>query len=289
MVMRSIITSFLCILVSFNFVAQVDTVNLFIESGELVLANGTSIPYLVYSKENLFNRNSSLIIKDLGQDVCFKVKNNDDQAHGFEINDLGQIPLIDPGNTGFLTITLTQQGVFRYFDPLNLPYFSHIGLSGTLHVKSPTDQTPYFYWDIREHQTDWNDQILSGGLPLLTSYDPKQFTINGNVNEGIESDTLAKITGNVGEEFRLVILNHGLSIHSMHFHGYHGVILSSSKSPTHVGREKDSFPIYPEEHLILSFTPDKPGEYPVHDHNLVAVTSGGIYHAGMITTLVIEP
>jgi hypothetical protein len=35
--------------------------------------------------------------------------------------------------------------------------------------------------------------------------------------------------------------------------------------------------------------PDKPGEYPIHDHNLVAVTGGGMYHAGMISTIVVTP
>jgi heme/copper-type cytochrome/quinol oxidase subunit 2 len=282
-----IILSLLC--VSFVSFSQIDTVFLYIESGTLELANNNSAQYIVFAKENTFQRNSSLIIKNQGQNVCFKVQNNDSQIHGFEINELGSIPQINPGEFGLLTVLLDQSGVFRYFDPVNSPYFSHIGLSGTLHVKDDSDLIQYYYWDIREHRSEWNQLILSGGTPDLLTYDPNQFAINGNIHDGIESDTLAKIHGNVGQEFRLVLVNHGFSIHSMHFHGYHGIILNSSKSPSHVGREKDSFPIYPMEYLVLSFTPDKPGEYPVHDHNLVAVTSGGIYHAGMITTLVIEP
>lgn len=131
--------------VSFSIFGQVDTVYLYIESGELELANGASAQYIVYSNEDLFNRNSSLIIKEQGQEVCFKVKNNDTQVHGFELSGLlGLTPTINPGEFGLLTLTLTQSGVFKYFDPVNDPYFSHVGLSGTLHVKNPSDLTSYF-------------------------------------------------------------------------------------------------------------------------------------------------
>lgn len=289
MILKNLFFGFSIFLLGGYSLGQVDTIYVFIESGTLALANGQSATYTVYSDEPSFKNNSKLIIKEEGAVVCFKVKNNDVNQHGFEVQGYGSIPSIAPGTTALLNETLNSSGVFRYFDPINYPYNAHIGLSGTLHVKATTDQIKYYYWDIREHETNWNSQIVSGGSPVLTSYDPNQFTINGNIHDGIELDTLAKITGNVGTEYRLVVVDHGLSIHSLHFHGYHGTILFSSKNVTHVGREKDTFPVYPEEILIVSITPDKPGEYPVHDHNLIAVTSGGLYHAGMITTLVIAP
>ena len=83
--------------------------------------------------------------------------------------------------------------------------------------------------------------------------------------------------------------NTGQSIHSMHFHGYHATILYSSKNQTHVGRSKDTFPIHSMQTLVLQIVPDKPGTYPVHDHNLVAVTGNNVYPNGMFTTLLINP
>ena len=43
------------------------------------------------------------------------------------------------------------------------------------------------------------------------------------------------------------------------------------------------------EVLKLELIPDKPGVYPVHDHNLIGVTGGMFYPNGMFTTLRIVP
>jgi hypothetical protein len=51
---------------------------------------------------------------------------------------------------------------------------------------------------------------------------------------------------------------------------------------------KDTFPIQPLETLLLQLVPHQVGEYPVHDHNLVAVSAGGIYPNGMFLTLLIQ-
>ncbi len=77
-------------------------------------------------------------------------------------------------------------------------------------------------------------------------------------------------------------------IHSLHFHGYHLKIVFSSKTPSNVGRLKDTFPVHSMESIILELIPDQVGEYPVHDHNLVAVSGGNIYPNGMFLTLLIQ-
>ena len=43
------------------------------------------------------------------------------------------------------------------------------------------------------------------------------------------------------------------------------------------------------ETLILQIVPDKEGEYPIHDHNLVAVTGNNIYPNGIFTSILISP
>lgn len=265
------------------------SVRLVIRAGNLSMNDGTSLPYKIYTTQSSFVEKSDLFIWQAGDIVTLKVVNADVEDHGFALDngtDFGSIP---SGDSVEQVLPNLSEGVYRYFDPFNFPYNQYIGLAGIIHVKAITDQTPYFYWDLREHQVAWNTDIISGSSPIINQYDPFYFTINGNSEPDINSDTIARVTGNVGNEVRIVIVNNGMSIHSMHFHGYHAILLKNSKNATHEGREKDTFPVYPKEHVILSFIPDKPGEYPVHDHNLVAVTGGGIYHAGMFTTLLIEP
>jgi hypothetical protein len=43
------------------------------------------------------------------------------------------------------------------------------------------------------------------------------------------------------------------------------------------------------EGSVFRLIPDQPGEFPVHDHNLVATTGGNIYPLGMFLTMMITP
>lgn len=280
---------FIFIFVSFFSSAANISVRLVIRSGNLSFNDGTTIPFKVYTTQTTFVEKSDLFIWQTGDVVTLKVVNNDIENHGFSIENGADFGIIPAGDSVQQVLPTLTAGVFRYFDPMNSPYNEYLGLSGIIHVKDPSDVIPYFYWDLREHQELWNTEIIANNSPIIDQYDPFYFTINGNSEPDINLDPIARVTGNVGNEVRVVIVNNGMSIHSMHFHGYHAILLKNSKNSSHEGREKDTFPVYPKEHVVLSFIPDKPGEYPVHDHNLVAVTGGGIYHAGMFTTLLIAP
>ncbi|MFT5183641.1 MAG: hypothetical protein ACI84C_000767, partial [Flavobacteriales bacterium] len=72
------------------------------------------------------------------------------------------------------------------------------------------------------------------------------------------------------------------------YHGYHAEIIESTKFPSHVGRNKDTFAIYSMEIVVVELVPFQTGEYPVHDHNLVAVSGGNVYPNGMFLTIRIE-
>lgn len=266
-----------------------DSVRFEIHSGTLILSSGNTIPYKTFSATNSFQDNSSLFVWNQNDTLLLTVVNSDVDAHSFHIDSYLQIDSIAAGDSVSQSVVLHSSGVFRYFDPLIPHYNEYLGLSGIIHVKNSADVIPYFYWDIREHDESWNSQIALGFQPPLNTYSPKEFMINGRFNPSINSDSIARVTGHTGEEFRIVLVNNGRSIHSMHFHGYHLEILEDSKNPTYVGRSKDTFPIYPSETLVLSCIPDKPGEYPVHDHNLVAVTGNSIYANGMFLTLLIAP
>jgi hypothetical protein len=274
---------------SFQLSAQIDTICFYVTAGNVTMVDGLPISLRSYSSNNEFVINSPIVVLEQNSTIYLRLINLDNVEHGLEIPGILSFGAVLPDDSTGLEVTLTNAGVFRYFDPSNFPYNSYIGLSGILHVKAVTDQTPYFYWDLSEHQISFHEEIISGNNPDLNTYDPKYFTVNGNSDMAIDMDPLAKIIGTVGNEFKLIIMNNGLSIHSIHFHGYHGTITSSSKSNLHIGWEKDTFPVYPNEYMVISIVPDKPGEYPIHDHNLVAVTGGGMYHAGMISTIVVTP
>jgi hypothetical protein len=268
--------------------SQIDTIRLYIQSGDLLFFDNVAVHHRVFASSATQERNSSILILDQNEAVYLRIINNSSENHGLKIDGVLEIPSTLPGDSSGIEFSFPDAGIFRFYDPSN-DYQPYLGLSGLLHVKASGDLNSYFYWDIREFRKEWSVNTSSTNLPDPLTYSPQYFSINGNTSPEIDLDPLAKITGNVGQEIRLIILNNGLSIHSMHFHGYHATLMQSSRNPEHVNRSKDTFPVYPSEFILLSFTPDKPGEYPVHDHNLVAVTGGGIYHAGMITTLVIEP
>lgn len=262
---------------------------LVITSGNFNLAGGVSAPGLIYSENTSFQESSDLFIWTVGDDVNLRVVNQDVNSHGFVLDGYSDFGSIPSGDSIEMNIQLLAPGVFRYYDPLNSPYNEYLGLSGFVHVKEVSDNIDYFYWDIREFEENWNTTISSGGSPVLSDYNPAFFRINGNSNPQINLDSQARVTGSVGNEFRIILVNNGLSIHSMHFHGFHLNIVNDSKRPEWNGREKDTFPLYPKEFLVLSCIPDKEGEYPVHDHNLVAVTGNSVYANGMFTTMLISP
>lgn len=270
-------------------IAATQNVRLVIQSGTISLS-GATLDAITYSESNSFQTNSDILIWTTNDDVNLKVVNLDSDPHGFQIEGYSTLfGIINPGDSSEQNIILSSSGVFRYFDNLNGVYNPYLGLSGIIHVKDATDTASYFYWDLREYQESWNSQILTGGNPTVNLYDPEQFTINGKHYPNTINDPLARVTGTVGEEFKIVIANNGMSIHSLHFHGYHLTIEDDSRSANTIGRSKDTFPIHPSEYLVLSCTPDKEGEYPVHDHNLVAVTGGGEYSTGMLLTILITP
>lgn len=285
--MKFLLFPFFLLLLTINVYGANIDLRLEIINGNLSMFDNSTIPVITYSDSTEFSPSSPILIFEDGDILTIKVVNSDVNIHSFKIDGLIDIGAIAAGDSITQIIALSA-GIFKYYDPTSIEN-QYLGLSGLMHVKGTGDLTPYFYWNLREHEPQLNNLVSSGGSIVQSLYSPQYYSINGNSGDAIDNDVQAKINGNVNSEFRLVIMNHGLSIHSMHFHGYHLQILDNSKNTTHNGREKDTFPVYPGHYQLLSATPDKTGEYPIHDHNLIAVTGGGQYHTGMITTMLIAP
>jgi FtsP/CotA-like multicopper oxidase with cupredoxin domain len=181
-----------------------------------------------------------------------------------------------------------EAGTFIYYDPLLEEDYRYMGLGGMIVVLNPNSSAQNFYWNLKEHQPSYNDDIYNGLAADWSAYYPTYFTLNGNSNPHINDDESARVVGNVGDTLHVYMVNTGSSIHSIHYHGYHAEIIESTKFPSHVGRNKDTFAIYSMEIVVVELVPFQTGEYPVHDHNLVAVSGGNVYPNGMFLTIRIE-
>jgi len=267
--------------------AQVVYDTIFINKGTMVAVDGNNYAYYAYNADPVFNQTNKRILLDEGDSLYLTVINTDVIDHGIDItNTSGYSTLIPAGDTITIPTKFDALGVYIFYADIDSPKFRYMGLGGMIAVDDFSGSS--FYWNIKENQAKWNDSLEAGWTVDWNEYYPDYFTINGYSNPDINSDPSARVEGGVGETIRIYISNSGQSIHSLHFHGYHLEIVYSSKNSNHVGRSKDTFPIHSMESMILELVPDKVGEYPVHDHNLVVASAGGIYPNGMFLTLLIE-
>ena len=275
------------VLFAFNSFSTTVNQSLYIVADSLLTVDSTKVPYITFNETLTYNQSNPIINLMQGDTLHLWIYNTDSLMHDFVIKGISSVISIPSNDSAFLQTVFTAKGSYIYHDPSAFPKNTYLGLAGMIVVKNH----PFacFYWNIKEHNSDWNNQLFNGSPVNWNQYDPDYFTINSVSNPNINGDTLARITGQVGDTLFLYITNTGLSIHSMHFHGYHATIKYSSRNASHLNREKDTFPIYPMETVILRIIPDKEGEFPIHDHNLVAITGNNIYPNGMFTTILITP
>lgn len=214
------------------------------------------------------------------------IHNLDTIAHELAWND--QLSGVVVPALAEVTITRNISGTKIY--TLVCQDFSGKLLGGSFSIISGVSNSQHFYWELWDTQANINAQFVgqnSGAFP--NPYRPNVFTINGSDYPLNMNDTLGLVHGHVGDSIYISVVNAGSMPHALHFHGYHFKIIHSTKLPNRINWEKDSGPILQNDAMILLLVPDKPGSYPVHDHNLTANTSNGGYPGGMMTMLMIEP
>lgn len=236
---------------------------------------------------NLFNQpdtSNIFLVTQPGLSNNLTVINSDTVPHNFNIDSFINSPLLQPQDTITINFTLPE-GTFRFYSGTN--YGKSLGASGI--IRSGFNSNHNFYWNLFDTEQNQNQAIANGSQDSTTQpYTPDVFTINYNIYPNTTLDTTAKIEGNIGDSIVISIANSGFMTHPFHFHGYHIKILDAKISQNMIGWEKDSFPVLPSEAMTVLLVPDKPGTFPVHDHNLITVTTGG-YPGGMITTININP
>ena len=162
-------------------------------------------------------------------------------------------------------------------------------LGAGLIVKSGIPNQNSYVWDLWDQSPDLAEDMYNGiehEIPAV--YRPTFFSINGGVDP-MDMMAGAMVMGNVGDSIYISITNSGNMIHPLHFHGYHVEIIQSTLAPNSIGWSKDSFPVFVKDAMTVLLVPHQPGDFPVHNHNLVATLFNNGYPLGMATMLMIQP
>mgnify|MGYP000017280887 FL=1 len=240
----------------------------------------------ILSLEPAMNLQAAPYYVDLNTSLNIEIINLDTIAHELQWNDFASGVVLSPLGSITLTRTFDQQKVYA----LVATDFSAKTLGGSFAVIAGVPAAQRYFWNLYEMQT-----ALSGAVANLSQqsfpspYRPNLFSINGYDYPLNMNDTLGIVNAHVGDSVYIAVLNSGNMVHTLHFHGYHFEILSSTKNPSQVAWKKDSAPVFPQDGMLLLLIPDKMGTYPVHDHNLTAVTTTGGYSGGMMSMLNVTP
>jgi hypothetical protein len=241
--------------------------------------------FCFFNKTANFSQTNHHLYLPSNESLELYIQNNDSLIQNFSIDGV-----INQDIPAFSSTTVTlnnlSEGAYRYYS--NKLYGEKLGASGIL--ISGYDNYSRYGWNMYELQGFRNDSIALSLNEPSVNYLPDFFLINANHHPNTMTDSTSRVTGNVGDSIIISIANSGRMIHSLHFHGYHVQILhSNNPNNFQINWSKDSFGIEIGEVITVLLVPDKEGEYPVHDHNLRAVTNAGVYPGGMINRLSIQP
>ena len=163
-----------------------------------------------------------------------------------------------------------------------------LGASGLLRIGMEDDN--HFHWNLSDWEPSLTHSAASGdAIDWSAPYIPRYFTINEQSYPATLDDAAAYIALTLGEACYISISNHGLMDHVLHFHGFHFEMISATQHPERIGWIKDTVPILRGESVTLHLVANQPGIYPVHNHNLIAVTNAGFYPGGMLTHIFVSP
>ncbi len=249
---------------------------------------GYTFQACVFNSSSTFDVQNEIIEINEGDVLELHVINHDTLEHTFTIDDMVESNnLLSPnGGTKDFTLTFTSIGPYRFYS--DVFYGKHLGASSV--IMYGYESYPRYYWNMFEQSDTLSQDIaLLDATTIPFDYQPDIFSINMKVHPDLENDPHAKIVQNVGDTTYITVVNSGVMLHTLHFHGYHVEIISASINTRYNGWIKDSFSILQNEVVLLRLVPDQPGTYPVHEHNLINITTNGIYPGGMLNLIEIQP
>ncbi len=219
-------------------------------------------------------------------------------------------PWLRPGTSGSFTFNMPPAGTYLLGTaparrrPATAPMGASDaarptnGLSGTL-VSRPASGAQVLYdggpaYDrefvlLYDDADDHRNALMGSRIALPTEpYEANYFTLNGLGFPDIAGDADTVVAAALGERVLLRLGNLGRTRQSVHFHGFHCNVATFNNMPeTHFG-EKDTVQVASGTTTDVIFTANQLGSYPLHPHNVQAVTANGAYPYGQLTLIVIS-
>lgn len=259
---------------------------LYINAGSVTYNQG-DVGWCVFNVTPELEVANARLVVGVNETLVVTVVNTTDFEQTFTIDGLiEEANSILPGVAETFEFQFDQEGAYRYYSKVPMGEFA--GASGMISVTDSGDDQ--YYWNLFDLNIDLSQAFISGAAEDYdVDYKPELFTINGRFYPSTLEDMDVMIMGMVGQTVYINIVNSGYMDHVMHFHGYHVEIVASRIQPERAGWSKDSVPVKRGDAMRLKLYFDQPGMYPVHDHNLIAVTNAGLYPGGMITHIEVMP
>ena len=284
--MKYFISCLTCLLLSFPslWALQIQD-TLYLNSGQSMMADSSMQIGFAFNGTPIYSAHNKVLKASPGDSLQLTIFNSDSTDHAFvlEGHSSGNWNL-PAGQFSSRSFATTSEGVFLFVEASASSKYRYLGAAGMLVVEGGHPAASY-YWNIREFSSLWNDSLQANQSINWSAYDPDYFILNGRGKPQIVDDSSAVVRGGVGDTIRIYVINTGLGLHSLHFHGYHVRVVQASKHPRKTNWIKDTMPVATKESLTLELIPDKPGMYPVHDHNLISVSGGGYYPHGIFLVM----
>ena len=256
---------------------------LYINKGLMKMVNNyAQLPYTAFNVTSFFVATNAHIAVTMGDSLLLTIKNTDSKTHGFSIQntEISNLMILAQDSIK-VKMKMKDMGTYIFYDPIEYPKNRYLGLAGLIAVKSKGNYKNY-YWNFKEHSTAFNTQLDKNLAVNWDTYYPDFFTCNSLSYPESRKDTTANILGNVGDTIHIFMANTGQAQHVIHFHGFHSRIIYTNKYKKYIGYSKDSFAMESMQTMVLELVLDKTGEYPVHDHNLLAMTGNKMHPYGMM-------
>ena len=261
-------------------------ITIWINTGEWMQSADT-MPALRFNSTAVFDTVNTFFNAPENAGWELTVINTDSVAHNFTINTSQTFTEnIPAGEEVTFEVPALLFGTYRYYSSDERGEV--LGLSGL--IKVGIDSDLQFHWNLADWMPSRMDSAQAGTpIDWDSGYIPKYFSINSHTYPNTANDPLGTVTMNLGDTCLISIVNGGFMEHVLHFHGFHVEILSATVQTSRVGWTKDTLPIHKGEGLTLLLVAAQAGVYPVHNHNLVAVTNAGFYPGGMLTMITVQP
>jgi hypothetical protein len=266
--------------------AQTTPDTLWIQLNEVTLA-GDTMPALRFCPSLDWDTVNVSFYVNVGQSYEVVVFNGDSVDHGFELGVAGWSAVNLPaGESTVVELPELLEGSYRY--GLSSERGRVLGAAGV--IVAGFDALPHFHWNLGDWEPARMWGVANGGaVDPEAPYVPRQFTVNDRIFPNTLNDPFGHVQIGVGTSCYITIANQGSMDHVLHFHGFHVEVLQASQHPERVGWTKDTMPFLQGEVTVVRLDAFQAGMYPVHNHNLIAVTNAGLYPGGMITHLNIAP